>query len=585
MRQIPKGKMRYFMGIDCVVHRRECRLFRQYAANVVLGLLIAVSGVLVTMPRGATAQSTDLTRADNHALLYAHQIGFSAEIPTIRMKIADGISAVSMTPRADFSVLPSGPGGASVQLKGGGTYEIVSERGLSGKYRHGVVLARSEQASDLAKARQYCVDHHVDVETIASGALFAVKGNVFDNREYLLMTQRTDDSALLRKNRKFTLPASYAIGITGQEKEIYTELKTYPTAQIVLRGNDVAITNQNLMYLDLGETSATFHDIVGADGKKRDWELSGHVILTPDSNGNLAIVQLADIETLLRGIVPAEIFASAPDAALEAQAIAARTTLIAQVGARHHSDPYHLCNTQHCQVYRGLSSVHPRTDKAIQRTAGQILTWNQKTVHAYYSSHCGGISADNQETWGLPLQPYLISRSDDSAEARVSFKDDGAFRAWLDKKSTGYCDSAPEGKPSFASTAYAHWQQSVDSQTIENHLKKAGASIGTLKNVEIVARGKSYRVTHVRFTGTNGTFDVFKELPIRRIFGGLKSALFDFKIIRSGGKISSLEFQGAGFGHGVGLCQTGAIGMAQRGKQVDDILKHYYPNAEIRKIY
>lgn len=570
--------MRYFMGIDCVIHRWGCQLLRQCTGSFWLGMVVTLPGV-------AAAQSTDLTRADNHALLYAHQIGFSAEIPTIRMKIADGIASVSMTPKADFSVLPSGPGGASVQLKGEQTYEIVSERGHSGKYRHGVILARSEHAADLAQARQYCLDHHVEVETISSGALFAVKGNVFDNREYLLMTQRTDETALLKKNRKFTLPAPYAIGMTGQEKEIYTELKTYPTAQIVFRGNDIAITNQNLMYLDLGEQSATFHDVVGADGKKRDWELSGQIILTPDSSGNLAIVQLADIETLLRGIVPAEIFASAPDAALEAQAIAARTTLIAQVGARHHSDPYHLCNTQHCQVYRGLSSVHPRTDQAIKRTAGQILTWNQKTVHAYYSSHCGGISADNQETWGLPLQPYLISRSDDAAEAHVSFKDEDDFRAWLDNKNTGYCDSAPKGKNAFASTAYAHWQQSVDIQTIEKNLKNAGASIGALKNVEIVARGKSHRVTQVRFSGTHGTFDVFKELAVRRIFGGLKSALFDFKIIRNGGKISSLEFKGAGFGHGVGLCQTGAIGMAQRGQQVDDILKHYYPNAEIRKIY
>ncbi|MBO4350103.1 MAG: SpoIID/LytB domain-containing protein [Proteobacteria bacterium] len=540
-------------------------------------IAIALSLNAIALP--CFAQNTELTSSDNHALLYAHQLGFSSSgTPTVRMRIADGMSKLRFEPQGDFVVMPSGTGGCAIKLKGGRSYEVTLTDAHSGTYQYGGIVARSDSTETLANPKTTCELAKVETEIVPIGSVFALKGHVFDNRENLLMTRRTQDHVYAEKQL-----ASAPLDVSVDGPEIYSELMTYPTAKITLRdlADNIQIVHSNLMWMDLPESGAILYDIEDENGKKSEMRINSQLIVTPDQTGKLAVVQSADIETILRGIVPAEIFASAPEAALMAQAIAARTTLISHVGTRHMSDPYHLCNKQHCQVYRGLSGADERTDKAIEKTRGQILFSDKKLVMSYYSAHCGGMSAGSLETWGLSEKSYLVSRTDDAHESKSSFKNDSDFKKWWQQKDDNYCSSAPEGQNSFASTKHARWEQTLSSSQLDDLAKQSGKKIGHVQSVEVIERGASFRATKLRVKGTNGTTVIERELPIRRFLGGLKSARFIIENASDG----SIHIYGTGFGHGVGMCQTGAIGMAQRGMNAKQILEHYYPGTRLETLW
>ncbi|MBQ9396344.1 MAG: SpoIID/LytB domain-containing protein [Proteobacteria bacterium] len=540
-------------------------------------------GAVSMMPGTVLAQNTELTSQDNHALLYAHQLGFSSSgTPTVRMRIADGLENLKFFPNGDFTVRPSGTGGCTIRLKGGRTYEISLSSPKPGKYQYGIIAARGETPASLETAKNACAEQKIDTEIVPIGSVFALHGHVFDNRENLLMTKRTSDKAEA-KSLMSRVPAD----VSMDSSELYQEVLEYPTADISLRDmtGSVRVDNPNLLWIELPESGANLYGIEDESGKESDLLVNSQLIITPDSTGHMAVVQSADVETILRGIVPSEVYASAPEAALMAQAVAARTTLIAQVGVRHSADPYHLCNKQHCQVYRGLSGADPRTDKAIQKTRGEVLFSENKLVQSYYSAHCGGISAGSLETWGMPEKPYLVSRTDSEKEAARRFASDDAFMQWWNKQEQTFCGAAPAGHKPFASTKYARWTQTFSGQELSALLKDRGHDVGKVQKIEVLSRGESYRVTRIRVTGSKGKVEVERELSVRRLFGGLKSALFVMEQKKSGNDLASVTFYGAGFGHGVGLCQTGAIGMAQGGKNYKEILKHYYPGTHVDKLW
>lgn len=539
----------------------------------------AVVASLCLPPAVVLGQTAELTRRDDHALLYAHQLGFSSRgAPTVRMRIDEGMERVRFMPLDEMNVSMASSGGGVVKLKGGRVYEARLFGGRSGAYRQGEILARADAVDPILAAKSYCDAHGIESEVVSVGAVFALRGSVFDNRETLLVTKLEREAP----QRRVRLAPQYAVGMSGNSREIYSELDEYPQGLVGLRDEDgnVEILHDNALWVQGGEGGIVVYGVRDERGNEQEVLLEGRVIFTPSQDGRLAVVQEADIETVLRGIVPAEIFASAPEAALMAQAVAARTTLVSQAGARHQADPYHLCNGQHCQVYRGQSGADGRTDEAIKRTRGEVLMHGGRLAQAYYSANCGGMAAGCGETWGLPEKPYLKPRSDDMREALGIWRDEDSFLAWHRAAPTSYCGAAPEGAKVYASMKHARWEKKVGLDEIERALARKRVDIGRVKKVEVAARGESFRVVRVRIEGSRGAYEISRELAIRQFFGGLKSALFVMRPVAGG-----YHFYGAGFGHGVGLCQSGAIGMALRGAGYRKILEHYYPETELRRLY
>lgn len=531
-------------------------------------------------------QTKELTSVDRLAMLYTKQLNFTAEgEPLVRIRVADALQSVELSSTAPIYVLTQSSGGAQVKLPANKTYTISIRDAKAGTYQYAVILERFEvtEASKAQAALQKWHDAGLEAQLIDIGAIFALKGRMFDNRERLILGPSTENEAVVKAQRE-ALQTRFNLDL-----DIHSELKTYPSARLILRDETQGLEIQNpdsLLLHTETKASIQLRNIPDESGKLRsEVRFSGQLVFSPDRFGTLAISNAAGLESILRGIVPLEIYPTAPQAALSAQAIAARGTIIAQIGRRHLADPYHVCNLQHCQVHGGIGAAKQSCDQAIAQSRGKILFYEGRIAQSYYSSHCGGFSASAQETWVITDLPYLQSLSDNEQHTPPPFNSDDAYASWWENDSPMYCSSA-KGHKSYASMKSARWEVDFTAAEISRALQNAGKNLGKLQDVQILSRGPSFRVNKIRLTGTLGEFIVERELPIRRFFGGLRSALFVMQVVRGSNQdITGLHFKGAGFGHGVGMCQTGAMGMASRGFEAEAILLHYYPGTHVDKVW
>jgi len=286
-------------------------------------------------------------------------------------------------------------------------------------------------------------------------------------------------------------------------------------------------------------------------------------------------------DQLLAGIVPSEIFPDAPAEALKAQAVAARDELLAKIGTRHFLDPFLLCSTQHCQVYGGIKPEDPRTSRAVEATRGQVLLREGGgLVEAYYSASCGGFGENNENVWGTPPDPSLRGRLDAlgaDAQALRAFSagiTDENIDAFLAAGDRTFC-----GRGKYAK-GRSRWQVRLAGAELDRLVAAEYPDIGHVRELRPLRRGVSGRIVELAIVGARGQVVASGELHIRRLLGGLKSSLFR---VRADG--DGVVLDGAGFGHGVGLCQTGAIGMAESGSTYAQILEHYFPGSHLRKLY
>jgi SpoIID/LytB domain protein len=298
------------------------------------------------------------------------------------------------------------------------------------------------------------------------------------------------------------------------------------------------------------------------------------------SDNCLDCIEHTDLESLLVGIVPSEISAKAPAAALQAQAIAARGEMLSKLGTRHYNTGYDFCSEQHCQVYKGKQSCDDHIFNSIKNTWGQILLdRNNKALDAVYSANCGGHTSANQNIWTSNPNPHLQGVFDTVKKKRLNLKDEKQVKEFILNPPECWCGfKGIEGSSKF------RWIKKITPAGWKKLEEKI--ELGKITTIDSFERDVSGRIIRLRIAGEQGSKTIMKELKIRRLFNNLKSSCFIVDLNKdSEGFVESAAFRGAGWGHGVGMCQTGAQSMATKGKTFKQILLHYFPGAKIRKLY
>lgn len=306
----------------------------------------------------------------------------------------------------------------------------------------------------------------------------------------------------------------------------------------------------------------------------------GALSFSADTAGTIAVVNLVSLEDLLKGLVPSEIFAAAPAEALKAQAVTARGEVLAKVGTRHLTDPYLLCSEQHCAVYRGRSGEAPSTNSAVEATRGLALFSTEgRLVDSVYSAVCGGHTEDNDAVWGGVPDPSLRGRPDVLEPVPGLPDPRRAPERFLAFDLPAACRRGRFAQP----TRY-RWERRFTAQQLDALMEPLG--VGSVRHLQPVERGASGRIRLLLVSGTRGATELRGELTIRRALGMLNSALFTVTEERDArSNPVAFVFRGGGWGHGVGLCQTGAIGRAEAGEDYRSILRHYFNGAEVARIY
>lgn len=272
--------------------------------------------------------------------------------------------------------------------------------------------------------------------------------------------------------------------------------------------------------------------------KKEKWQPEIKIGMTKDGK---TIIKTVKIEDYLKNVLPKEIPTDWPTETMKAQAVAARTFALKNRG-RHAKDGYDLCTGTHCQVYEENVSA-PSGDAAIDATRGEVIVYGEKLIDALFHTDSGGMTENSEEVWGGEL-PYL--RAVKEADLKTG--------AWTKK---------------FAADKFV---AAVGVDTVKK-LELSRLEIGKAAN----DRTTSGRVKTMRIVGRKTT-KTLSGNELRSIFS-LPSTLFDAKI---DGK--EIIFSGFGAGHGLGMSQYGAKLLGAT-KDYREILKHYYKNTEIKKLY
>jgi SpoIID/LytB domain protein len=294
----------------------------------------------------------------------------------------------------------------------------------------------------------------------------------------------------------------------------------------------------------------------------------GPFILQANAYGGWSLIEQVPLERYLLGVVPHEIGAGSPPAALAVQAILARTWALRN-SHRYDVDGYHLCSDTQCQVYDDPRQAGDAVRRAVAATRGQVLSWQGRPIHAVYHASNGGISAGFDEVWSGPPLPYLQARPDGPAAFAQRFPvplAPGSLPELLRNGSGAY----GAGHPLF------RWTRQLDEARIRQSLEKGPGGVGQPLELKVLERGPSGRVLALAVVGSSGQ-RVLRRDAIRRTFRQLPSTLFELRPNGPG----RWSFVGGGFGHGAGLSQQGAIDLGGRGWSQGRILEHYYPGAEL----
>jgi stage II sporulation protein D len=529
---------------------------------------------------GSSARGADeFSGADKLRALYSAEFRFTQDgLPVVPVAIAEGLETVVISgPAGNLRLLPEGDGGPEVRADDGWQVRV-SGPSTPAKLRYWCIVWRgkgTDGAEATAEAARW-KDRGERSAVFEQGTLFGVSGEVLDRREVLVGVAPA--ASFEEADRAAERLASKVKPARLAAQGVFTELVDRPHGHLEALGvrSGVHVRNEGVLWF-AGSAEAPLRVEGAGSSGKTSGSFWGRIYVTLDRKGTLAVVNAVPEDRLLAGLIPAEIFPSSPDEALKAQAVAARGELLTKIGTRHLGDPFRLCSQTHCQVYSGSGRETPRTTAAVVATRGQVLFTadGKDLVDTVYSANCGGHTESNDNVWpdmpahatlrgrrdGPPGDPYAAGITADNVTRFIA----DAPRSW--------CAQVKLGGPD-------RFRWTVTRSPAELDRLLAGYKLGSVRQIEVLERGVSGRAKAVRITGAARAEIVRGELKIRQTFGGLRSSLFVVEVAGGGA-----TFRGAGFGHGVGLCQTGAVGMAEAGKSYQQILQHYYQGSVLRKLW
>ena len=261
---------------------------------------------------------------------------------------------------------------------------------------------------------------------------------------------------------------------------------------------------------------------------------------------------------------------------------------------------FDVCADDHCQRYQGITkATSPNVEEAVKATRGQLLTDGGEVSDARFSKCCGGVTEEYQYCWDNIRKPYLRSVADNTplgAAPAVDLTDEKTAREWICSSPAAFCHTDDAAVLRQVLNSYDQETQDFYRWTVDYTQeelaslvrRKSGLDFGEIVDLQPLERGKSGRISRLKIIGTKLTRIIGKELEIRRVLSESHLYSSAFVVDRcdvADGIPRKFHLAGAGWGHGVGLCQIGAAVMGEKGYKYDEILRHYYQTATLETRY
>lgn len=388
---------------------------------------------------------------------------------------------------------------------------------------------------------------------------------------------------------------------------------------------------ENILFepADIDSNAFLLHNVT--IGIKFHWEqrenqkFAGSLKLIKEGD-KITAVNILPIEHYLASVISSEMNPESSIELLKAHAIISRSWILAQIEKRKflQSAPdkyestkeskdelikwydredhilYDVCADDHCQRYQGITKIFiQETQNAVKETTGLVLKYQNSICDTRFSKSCGGISEAFENVWEPVKHPYLTSVIDYKFEPDIYDLDltrEKSADKWIRNKPQAFCNTSDEAILSQVlldydrkTTDFYRWEKEYSQEELAGIIReKSGIDFGNIIDLVPVERGYSGRLIKLKIIGTKKSLTVGKELEIRRLLSTSHLYSSAFVVDKSGVEENipqKFKLTGAGWGHGVGLCQIGAAVMSEMGYAFDEILLHYFRYAKIEKIY
>ena len=422
---------------------------------------------------------------------------------------------------------------------------------------------------------------------------------------------------------KFVLYGKYRVGDTIAEGEC---LASVSGGKVLWDGKEY----DNVLFTPSDEENDCFElkDVtIGVNfhwERKENQKFRGALSLIVE-NDRVTVINVLSVEEYLLSVISSEMSATASLELLKAHAVISRSWLLAQIEKNKniikenthycacHQDEnelvkwydredhvnFDVCADDHCQRYQGITRASTQTVReAIKATWGQVLTYDGKLCDARFSKCCGGVYEEFENCWEPVHYPYLVARRD--SEHPLDFPDltvEENAKEWILSSPQAFCNTTDAEILSQVLNNYDQetadfyrWKVEYSQEELSALIKnRSGIDYGEILDLVPVERGKSGRLVRMKIVGTKKQLTIGKELEIRRTLSPshLYSSAFivDKQDVNAAGVPQKFVLTGAGWGHGVGLCQIGAAVMGAKGYNYKEILLHYFIDANISTLY
>ena len=359
--------------------------------------------------------------------------------------------------------------------------------------------------------------------------------------------------------------------------------------------------------------------------RKEDQQFQGHLKLIAENN-MITAINIVSLEDYLVSVISSEMSATSSEELLKAHAVISRSWLLAQIEKnksikttnKHYETSFEdgneivrwwdredhvnfdVCADDHCQRYQGITKQStPLVTDVIKQTYGQVMMYEGSICDTRFSKCCGGFMETFENVWEPTSFPYLVGKADSkniSLEKPDLTNEDEAIN-WIKSSPAAFCNTKDAkvlkqvlNDYDQETSDFYRWTVTYSQEELSELIfKRSGIDYGDILEITPIERGTSGRIIRLKIVGTERIMTIGKELEIRRTLSESHLYSSAFVIVvgeeNDEGIPSTFTLHGAGWGHGVGLCQIGAAVMADKGYEYENILKHYFPGARIEPKY
>ncbi|MDZ7332599.1 MAG: SpoIID/LytB domain-containing protein [candidate division KSB1 bacterium] len=513
----------------------------------------------------------------------------SQNIPIIRIGVLQSADRVILRCNESFSLqnvhgqkLYSGQPNRDYLL----TIASQQPAGLRYQVRAGIEkeLAQAEQRADALRQQGLATS----IRTV--GLNFEINGHRIDNREHWVVIGDfgSYEEALAFRNLQEQL-GEYVIVervLSPAKGTIQIDDKIFEAPVRLVPEHQTPNTHITVKDIIIG---IEFHW-----QRYEDLDYRGIIEIGFNNQGKLVVINELDLENYLVSVNSSEMTPDCPLELLKAQTVVARNTVLATMGKHHYNTNFHLCSDDHCQCYQGKKREQPASRQAVESTWGQVIMYENEVCDARYSKICGGIMEAYHNVWENRHIPYMVTGIDSDQPIDCPANTEEKARQLIDTEVPAYCNTHLHPLPPKLANLYStqnlfRWEVIYQREELERLIaEKTGHDIGELIDIIPLERGDSGRLIYIEIVGSKKRLKIGKELQIRRALS--KSHLYSscFYVIKeydSSGRLKQLRLKGAGWGHGVGLCQVGATVMAMKQIPYQQILQHYYKGTRLVELY